>query len=78
MKKGIHPTQQECVITCACGNTFTTMSNKSSHFVEVCSSCSPAYTGKKVKTQKAGKVDQFIKKYNWRSKQIVFLFYQKI
>ena len=64
MKKGIHPTQQECVITCACGNTFTTMSNKSSHFVEVCSSCSPAYTGKKLKTQKAGKVDQFIKKYN--------------
>ena len=64
MKKEKHNNYVETKVTCACGNTFTTMSNKSSHFVEVCSNCSPAYTGKKVKTQKAGKVDQFIKKYN--------------
>ncbi|MBR0045041.1 MAG: 50S ribosomal protein L31, partial [Synergistaceae bacterium] len=26
MKKDIHPEYQECKVTCACGNTFTTRS----------------------------------------------------
>ena len=26
MKKGIHPKQEECVVTCACGNKFTVKS----------------------------------------------------
>jgi len=28
MKKGIHPEYVESHVTCACGNSFTTMSNK--------------------------------------------------
>lgn len=64
MKKGIHPEMVECTITCACGNSFKTMSNKSEHFVEQCSMCSPAYTGKNNATKKTGSVEKFNKKYN--------------
>ena len=28
MRKGIHPELKECTVTCACGATFTTKSNK--------------------------------------------------
>lgn len=64
MKKGLHPEYQECTITCACGNVMKTRSTKASYFVETCSACSPAYTGKKVATTRTGKVEQFNKKYN--------------
>ncbi len=63
-KKGLHPERVECVITCACGNSFTTLSNKESHFVETCSKCSPAYTGKDNKVTRKGNADKFKKKYN--------------
>ena len=36
MKEGIHPKYEEAVITCACGNTFTTRSTKKEIHVEVC------------------------------------------
>ena len=34
MKEGIHPKYEEAVITCACGNTFTTRSTKKEIHVE--------------------------------------------
>ena len=37
MKKNIHPSYVEATVTCACGNTFTTMSTKENINVEVCS-----------------------------------------
>lgn len=64
MKKNLHPSFVECTVTCACGNTFKTMSNKESHFVETCSSCSPAYTGKNKTANRTGNVEKFNKKYN--------------
>lgn len=63
MKKDIHPKEIECNVICACGNTFTTISNKEEIRVEVCSKCHPFYTGKQNKTSKAGKVEKFNKKY---------------
>ena len=44
MKEGIHPKYEEAVVTCACGNTFTTRSTKKEIHVEVCSKCHPFYT----------------------------------
>ena len=35
MKEGIHPKYEEAVVTCACGNTFTTRSTKKEIHVEV-------------------------------------------
>lgn len=65
MKKGIHPERVECVITCACGNSFTTTSNKASHFIESCNKCNPAYNvGAQKTVKKDGTVDKFKKKYN--------------
>ena len=41
MKEGIHPNYQQAVVKCACGETFTTGSTKSSLHVEICSKCHP-------------------------------------
>ena len=44
MKKGIHPEHKECTVTCACGETFKTVSSKEEISVEVCSKCHPFYS----------------------------------
>ncbi len=64
MKKGIHPEYKEVTVTCACGETFKTMSTKD-HNVEVCSKCHPAYTGKQIRTSSDGAVAKFNKKYGF-------------
>ena len=47
MKKEIHPEYQECRVTCACGNSFTTRSTQKEIRVGVCSQCHPFYSGKR-------------------------------
>ena len=64
MKKNLHPERVECTITCACGHSFKTTSNKPSHFVETCSKCSPAFTGESKQVQKSGRAQRFKEKYN--------------
>jgi len=63
MKKNIHPEYKECVVTCACGNTFKTRSTKSEIRVEICSQCHPFFTGKHKFVDSAGRVEKFQKKY---------------
>ena len=65
MKKNIHPNYVEATVTCACGNTFKTMSTKDKIHVEVCSMCHPFYTGKQNLTSKKGQVEKFNKKYGF-------------
>ena len=69
MKKGIHPDYKPCKVTCACGETFETMSTKDEIVVEVCSKCHPFYTGKQARTSRAGKVEKFNKKYGFDQKE---------
>ena len=65
MKKNLHPSFVDCTVTCACGHTFQTKSNKPTHFVETCSACSPAYNPEMSTTaKKTGTVEKFNKKYN--------------
>ena len=64
MKKEIHPEFVECKVTCACGNTFTTKSNKNEIRVDICSECHPFFTGREKIVDSAGRVDKFKKKYN--------------
>ena len=66
MKKEIHPEFVECKVTCACGNTFTTKSNKSEIRVDICSECHPFFTGIEKIVDSAGRVDKFKKKYNMK------------
>jgi len=63
MKKDVHPEYQECVVTCACGNTFKTSSTKKEIRVEICSSCHPFFTGKQKFIDSAGRVEKFKKKF---------------
>lgn len=63
MKKSVHPQYQECVVTCACGNTFKTRSTKKEIRVEICSQCHPFFTGKQKFIDSAGRVEKFKKKY---------------
>ena len=63
MKEGIHPKYEEAVITCACGNTFTTRSTKKEIHVEVCNKCHPFYTGKQKLVDTGGRVDRFNKRF---------------
>jgi len=63
MKEGIHPKYQECQVTCACGENFTTRSVKPSLRVEICSKCHPFYTGTQKIMDTEGRVERFIKRY---------------
>ena len=68
MKKEIHPEYQECVVTCACGNSFKTKSTKKEIRIEICSQCHPFFTGKQKFIDSAGRVEKFRKKYGEANK----------
>ncbi len=63
MKQGIHPDYVETLVTCSCGNTFTTRSIKSELHVELCNQCHPFYTGKQKLVDTGGRVERFQRKY---------------
>ena len=63
MKKGIHPTYQNCEVSCVCGNSFTTKSTMGSIKLEICSECHPFFTGKQKLLDSTGRVERFNKKY---------------
>lgn len=65
MKEKIHPKYyNDAVVTCACGNKFTTGSTKKELRVEVCSNCHPFFTGERRMMDTAGRVERFKKRYN--------------
>ena len=63
MKKEIHPEYVECTVTCACGNSFKTKSNKSEIRIDICDKCHPFFTGSEKIVDSAGRVEKFKKKY---------------
>src|SRR3989339_1373124 len=64
MREGIHPNYVECKVSCACGNSFVTMSTKPEIKLDICSKCHPYFTGKQKLIDTAGRVDKFISKYS--------------
>ncbi len=63
MKKNIHPTYyNDCVVTCACGNTFVTGSTRKEFRIDICSACHPFFTGEQRFVDTEGRVDKFIRK----------------
>lgn len=63
MKKDIHPqVHTETVVTCACGNTFTTLSTLKEIRVDLCSSCHPFFTGQQKFVDTEGRIEKFEKK----------------
>ena len=63
MKQAIHPKYYEdCKVTCACGNKFTTGSTVEKIDVEVCSKCHPFFTGQHKFVDIKGRIDKFKEK----------------
>ncbi|HEX3073585.1 MAG TPA: 50S ribosomal protein L31 [Ignavibacteriales bacterium] len=63
MKEGIHPDYKKAVVTCVCGNTFTTRSTMGDIKLEICAKCHPFYTGNQKLIDTTGRVERFNKKY---------------
>lgn len=63
MKKDLHPEYKKCVVTCACGNTFETRSTVEKMHLDICSQCHPFYTGKQKLVDTAGRVEQYMRKF---------------
>jgi large subunit ribosomal protein L31 len=67
MKKEGHPTYYpEAVVTCSCGNTWTTGSTSKEIRSDVCSKCHPFFTGEQRIVDAEGQVDRFYKKLQAR------------
>jgi large subunit ribosomal protein L31 len=63
VKPGIHPTwYPDAVVTCACGNTWSTGSTKKEIHTDVCSACHPFFTGEQRIVDTAGQVERFMKR----------------
>jgi large subunit ribosomal protein L31 len=63
MKEGIHPPYYETVVTCGCGNTFTTRSTRKALKVDICNQCHPFFTGKLKYVDTAGRIEKFQSKF---------------
>ena len=63
MKKGIHPKYVEATVSCACGNSFQTVSVKPLLKVDVCSNCHPFFTGQQRILDAVGRVERFRKRF---------------
>lgn len=62
MKATGHPNyHNDAVVTCVCGNTFTTGSTLPQIKVEICSKCHPFYTGTQKLVDTQGQVEKFEK-----------------
>jgi large subunit ribosomal protein L31 len=61
MKTKIHPEwYPEAVVTCACGNTWTTGATVPAISTEICSNCHPFFTGEQRIVDTEGRVDKFL------------------
>ena len=67
MKTGIHPKYVLATVTCACGNTWQTMSTKEVLKTDLCSKCHPFFTGEQRIVDTAGQVERFMRRMGIRT-----------
>ncbi len=64
MKTGIHPKYHaEAVVTCSCGDSYTTGSTKPKLHVEICSQCHPFFTGEQRIVDTEGRVERLKRRF---------------
>lgn len=63
MKKDLHPKLVDCTVTCACGNSFTTKSQKDEMRIDICNECHPFFTGSERMVDTAGRIEKFNARY---------------
>lgn len=67
MKTELHPTWfSEAVVTCQCGNTWTTGATVESIRTEICSNCHPFFTGEQRIVDTEGRVEKFFSRLQRR------------
>lgn len=60
MRADIHPQYfHDAVVTCSCGNSFTTGSTAQTIRTEVCNVCHPFFTGQQRIIDTGGQVERF-------------------
>jgi len=70
MQTEIHPRYSDTLVTCSCGNTFTTRSTRAGELhIELCNECHPFFTGKQKLVDTGGRVERFNKRYGTRAKK---------
>ena len=63
MQQNIHPKyNNDCQVTCACGNRFITGSTIEKIELEICSNCHPFFTGQQKFADVKGRIDKFQQK----------------
>jgi large subunit ribosomal protein L31 len=63
LKTQIHPTfYEDALVTCACGNSWTTGSTRKELKTEICSACHPFFTGTQRIVDTGGQVERFRKR----------------
>jgi len=67
MKTGIHPKYVLATVTCACGNSWQTMSTKEVLKTDLCSKCHPFFTGEQRIVDTAGQVERFMRRMGNRT-----------
>jgi len=71
VKADIHPKwYPNAVVTCACGNSWTTGSTVAKINTDVCSHCHPFYTGEQRIVDTGGQVDRFMKRLQARESRV--------
>lgn len=63
MKKDLHPNLVDCTVTCACGNSFQTKSQKDEMRIDICNECHPFFTGSERMVDTAGRIEKFKARY---------------
>jgi large subunit ribosomal protein L31 len=71
MKQNIHPQYKNSIVTCSCGNTFTTRSTADTIKVEICSACHPFFTGEQKIVDTEGRVERYYKRYGKKTENSV-------
>ena len=67
MKTGIHPKYVLATVTCACGNSWQTMSTQEVLKTDLCSKCHPFFTGEQRIVDTAGQVERFMRRMGNRT-----------
>lgn len=64
MKAEIHPTYYpNAIVTCSCGDSYTTGSTKRQLHVEICKECHPFFTGEQRIVDTEGRVERFNRRF---------------
>lgn len=67
MKQKLHPKIFVAQVKCVCGEEYKVKSTKPEILTEICSRCSPVFTGQEEKKVVIGQVEKFLRRQKKKS-----------